>query len=112
MNKSWLYLILTSVFELFWVYGFNVASTWWHWLLIATIILIDFYFLSKACEGIPTGTVYATFAGIGTTGTALMDAYVFGGFLSLGKIFFMVVLIIGVIGLNLADRKEALKGAN
>ncbi len=106
MEKKWLYVGLTSFFELVWLYGFNVASSWWHWIFIVIFIFIDFHFLTKACEELPTGTVYAIFAGIGTVGTALMDVYIFGGSLSIGKIFFIIILVVGVIGLNLADKIE------
>ncbi|KGA98001.1 multidrug resistance protein SMR [Alkalihalobacillus alcalophilus ATCC 27647 = CGMCC 1.3604] len=105
MNKAWIYVILTCLFELFWVYGFNVASTWWHWGLIVTIILIDFHFLAKACESLPTGTVYAIFAAAGTVGTALMDVYLFNGALNLAKVFFIGLLVLGVITLKLADNQ-------
>ncbi len=60
-----MYVGLTSLFELFWIFGFNVANSWWHWIIIVSIIAIDFHFLSKACEKLPTGTVYAIFAGAG-----------------------------------------------
>lgn len=105
MNKGWIYVILTCLFELFWVYGFNVASSWWHWLIIITVIIIDFYFLAKACETLPTGTVYAIFAAAGTVGTALMDFFLFEGALSLAKVFFMGLLVLGVIMLKLSDQK-------
>ncbi|MBG9733451.1 multidrug efflux SMR transporter [Paenibacillus alvei] len=104
MNRSWMYVILTCLFELLWVFGFNVASSWWHWAIILGIITVDFHFLAKACEKLPTGTVYAIFAGAGTVGTALMDVLFFGGSLSVGKIVFMIMLIAGVIGLKLADQ--------
>ncbi len=103
MNKAWIYVILTSIFELFWIFGFNVANTWWHWLIIIPVIFIDFMFLSKACETLPTGTVYAIFAAAGTVGTALMDIFIFGGDLSFSKGFFMAVIVTGVIALKLAD---------
>lgn len=106
MERKWFYVAMTSFFELVWLYGFNVASSWWHWIFIVIFIFIDFHFLTKACEELPTGTVYAIFAGIGTVGTALMDVYIFGGSLSMGKIFFIVILVVGVIGLNLADKIE------
>lgn len=103
MSKAWIYVILTSIFELIWVFGFNTASTWWHWILIVAVILIDFHFLSKACENLPTGTVYAVFAGAGTTGTTLMDAFLFGGHINIGKIVFIGFIVLGVVGLKLAD---------
>ncbi|HEX6594671.1 MAG TPA: SMR family transporter [Bacillota bacterium] len=115
MNKAWLYVALTSFFELVWIYGFNVASAWWHWMFIVFFIFVDFHFLTKAAERLPTGTVYAIFAAIGTVGTALMDVLFFGETLSTGKIFFITILVIGVISLKLADDKveenESAKGA-
>ena len=74
-NKAWLYVILTCIFEIFWVFGFNTANTWWHWIIILGVIAVDFHFLSKACEHLATGTVYAVFAGAGTVGTFLMDVF-------------------------------------
>ncbi|PGM90767.1 DMT family transporter [Bacillus cereus] len=105
-NKAWLYVILTCIFEVFWVFGFNTAQTWWHWVIIVGVIAVDFYFLSKACEHLATGTVYAVFAGAGTVGTFLMDVFLFGGSFSVGKLFFIVMVVAGVIGLKLADNKE------
>lgn len=111
MNKGWIFVGLTSFVELFWIFGFNVASVWWHWAIIVAFILVDFHFLAKACENLPTGTVYAVFAGIGTVGTSLMDVFFFGGSLSGGKIFFIALLVVGVISLNLADKVEEEKQA-
>jgi len=114
MNKGWIFVFLTSLFELLWVFGFNVADTWWHWVIIIAVILIDMQFLSKACETLPTGTVYAVFAAAGTVGTALMDIFIFDAEFSVAKGLFMGILVIGVAALKLFDNKpasEAAKGA-
>lgn len=105
MDRAWVYVILTSLFELFWIYGFNVASSWWHWLIIIPLIIVDFIFLAKATETLPTGTVYAIFAAAGTVGTALMDIFLFGAQFSISKVFFISVIVVGVIALNVADSK-------
>lgn len=106
MNKAWIYVILTCLFEIFWVFGFNFATNWWHWGLVVIVIIMDLQFFRKACEKLPTGTVYAIFASMGTIGTALMDVYLFNGSLNLGKIFFIMLLIAGVVGLKLADTAD------
>ncbi|WP_210364269.1 SMR family transporter [Bacillus sp. REN3] len=110
MQKDWIYVGLTSLFELFWIYGFNVANTWWHWIIIVLMIATDFHFLSKACRNLPTGTVYAIFAGIGTIGTTLMDIFIFGGEFNMLKAVFMFILLLGVIGLKLADNNPGSEG--
>lgn len=106
-----MYVFFTCFFEWCWVFGMNVAATWWHWCLVAGILLIDFFCLSKACEILPAGTVYAIFAGAGTVGTALMDVWFFGGTLSFAKGIFIGILIAGVIGLKVADRHHGKKKA-
>ncbi len=106
MGKAWVYVGLTSFFELVWIYGFNMASIWWHWIFIVIFIGFDLHFLSKACEKLPTGTVYAIFAAIGTTGTTLMDIFLFNQEISIGKLLFILILIVGVIGLKISDTIE------
>lgn len=109
MERAWIYVILTSVFELFWIYGFNVATTWWHWTIIIPLIVIDFIFLAKATETLPTGTVYAIFAAAGTVGTALMDIFLFDAHFNMSKGFFIVVIVLGVIALNIFDNQTESK---
>lgn len=106
MNKSWIYVMLTSLSELIWIYGFNTASSLWEWAIIVGFILLDLYFLAKACENLPTGTVYAIFAGAGTVGTFLMDVFLFGQHISIMKILFTMLVVGGVIGLKLSDTKS------
>jgi len=103
MNKAWLYVALTSGFELVWIYNFNVAESWWQWGLTILFIFLDLHYLTKACEALPTGTVYAIFAGAGTVGTALMDVFLFDESLTFAKLGFMGLILIGVIGLKIAD---------
>lgn len=112
MNKAWIYVGLTSLLELCWLYGFNIASSWWHWVIIVAFIILDLQFLAKACEYLPTGTVYSIFAAIGTVGTILMDALLFDEEISLLMLIFIGIALIGVIGLNLSDEdknKELIK---
>ncbi|MBM7598994.1 paired small multidrug resistance pump [Virgibacillus halotolerans] len=106
MNRAWIYVFLTSLFELIWLYGFNIAHTWWHWIFILILIYFDLQCLAKACQGLPTGTVYAVFAAAGTIGTVLMDTYLFHVDITLIKLLFIGIILIGVIGLNLSDHNS------
>lgn len=106
MNRGWIYVALTCAFELIWVYGFNVASALWHWAIIVTLIVIDFSVLAKACEYLPTGTVYAVFAGVGTVGATLMDVLLFEAELTFLKIIFISLLALAVIGLERLEGRD------
>ena len=96
-----MYVILTCVFELLWIYGFNAAENWQHFVIIALVIITDFYFL----ETIQTGTVYAIFSAVGTICTALMDTFLFQVEFSFAKGLFIAILIVGVISLKLAENE-------
>ena len=106
ISKGWTYVVLTCIFELLWIYGFNAAESWPHFILIALIIVADFYFLEKACVTIQTGTVYAIFSAVGTVCTALMDTLIFNVEFTVAKGFFIALLIAGVISLKLAENEE------
>ncbi|MGG1661189.1 DMT family transporter [Brevibacillus sp. NRS-1366] len=105
MNKYWKYVIFTCLLEMVWVFGFSTAVASWQWALVVAVIFVDFYFLTKSCEGLPTGTVYAVFAGVGSIGTVVMDAFLFGGTMNLLTLLFIGLLVTGVVGLKLADNK-------
>lgn len=102
---GWVFTAMTCIVELSWIYGLNIATSWWHFAIIIFLLVIDFYFMSKACEYLQIGTVYATFAGIGAAGATLMDAFLFNVDISFLKVLFISIIAIGVIGINLADTK-------
>jgi len=102
-NKEWAFVVLTCFFELCWVFGFTTANQWWHWIIVILVIFIDFTFLTNACKTIPTGTVYAIFSGVGAIGSLVIDMVVFGKEIKLIEIFFVALIIIGVVQLKRAD---------
>lgn len=102
-NKAWMYVGLTSIFELIWLYGFNRAETPLEWAIVIGFIILDLNFLAKACQYLAAGTVYAVFAATGTVGTVLMDTFLLGTSISIGMMACMALILIGVLGLNLSD---------
>ena len=110
--NPWIFVALTCLFELIWVYGFNTASKGWHWGLVVGVIVLDFYFLTKACQSLPTGTVYAVFAAAGSAGTVLMDRFLFNEPVSAGQLICIAILIGGVVLLKLSDAKQPPGGAS
>ena len=52
-------------------------------------------------EEIPIGTAYAIFTGIGALGTAIVGIVIFGESAGVGKLFFLTLLLVGIIGLKL-----------
>ncbi|MBM4763862.1 multidrug efflux SMR transporter [Bacillus sp. B15-48] len=107
MNLAWLKVIIASVFEVFWVIGLKHADSFLEWFGTILAIIISFYGLIDAGKKLPVGTVYAVFVGLGTAGTTAADFLIFGEPFKLEKVFFILLLLIGVIGLKLVtDSKE------
>ncbi|HCM90267.1 MULTISPECIES: multidrug efflux SMR transporter [Vagococcus] len=109
MNRSWFLILVAAVFEVMWVVGLKHASNPLEWGGTIIAIMVSFYLMIKAGEKLPVGTVYAVFVGLGTTGTILMDAFVFKQPVNIMTVVFLVILLIGVMGLKLSsdDKKES-----
>lgn len=106
MSNSWVNIMIAAMFEVMWVIGLKHANNWYEWLGTFIAIIISFYLMIKAGEDIPVGTVYAVFVGLGTTGTIVIDTFVFSEPMTPLKLLFILILLIGVIGLKLVSGKK------
>jgi quaternary ammonium compound-resistance protein SugE len=60
------------------------------------------FLLGEAVKRLPAATVYATFVGVGTLGTTVVVGMVFfHENANLGRVFSLVLIVLGVIGLRL-----------
>lgn len=98
---AWLYVLFAAIVEVFWVIGLRYSDTFLEWTGTVIMIVFSFYFIIKACEQLPAGTVYAVFTGSGAAAIVLIDFIVFDAEFSLVKMFFIVLIIIGVVGIKI-----------
>lgn len=98
---AWVKVLLAGIVEIFWVIGLRYSENLWHWAGTIIIIILSFYLIIKACETLPSGTVYATFTGIGAASIVLIDFVVFQEEFSLAKVLLIGLIIFGVVGLKL-----------
>ncbi|MBM7694868.1 paired small multidrug resistance pump [Peribacillus deserti] len=106
MSRSWALVILAGLIEIFWAIGLKHSTNGITWAGTIFLIYLSFVVLIKATKAVPVATVYAVFTGIGTAGTVLVDMIVFGEPFSWTKIFFILILLIGVLGLKLVTKKS------
>lgn len=99
--RYWVQVVIAGLFEVVWVIGLKHASSPIEWGVTLVAIFLSFYWMIEAGNHLPVGTVYAVFVGIGTTGTVLLEALLFKQPLSFVRIVFIVMLLIGVVGLKL-----------
>lgn len=101
---SWIYLLIASIFEVGWPFGFKMASITSYkvfWIIFAIITMtLSGFFLYIAQKQIPIGTAYAVWTGIGATCTFLIGVFIFKDAISLMRIFGVLLIIAGVICLK------------
>lgn len=107
LNKEWLKVIMAAFFEVFWVIGLKHADDIWSWIGTAIAIAVSFYFMIMAGKSLPVGTVYAVFVGLGTAGTVIAGILFFNEPFNVTKIWLIVLLLAGVVGLKLVTKEEA-----
>lgn len=64
----------------------------------------SFWLLNLATKGIPLGTAYAVWTGIGAAGTALVGIVFFRDPVTAGRLVFLALLIGSVIGLKVVSK--------
>lgn len=106
MSKSWLYVVLAGIVEVLWVIGLKYSVSWSEWTATAVLIGLSFYLIILSTQTLPVATAYAVFTGMGTAGTAIVGILVFGEEFSWMKILFLVLLVIGILGLKLVTNEE------
>lgn len=102
---SWFYLIIAGLFEMGWPLGFKLASTYEKYnvlfIMVAVISMaLSGIFLYMAQKTIPIGTAYVIWTGVGAVGTLLIGIFFFGDSATFWRIFFISMIIIGIIGLK------------
>jgi quaternary ammonium compound-resistance protein SugE len=101
---AWVYILLADVFEVAWPFVLKrlVGLPRWTTALSAVVFALPiFLLLSEAVKRLPASTVYASFVGIGTLGTAIVGIVFFGESANLGRLGSFMLVVIGLVGLKL-----------
>ena len=103
---AWVYLVIAGVFEVIW--ATSLAYSQGFTKLYPSLITIggmsvSFYLLSLATKTLPMGTAYAIWTGIGALGAVLLGIILFHEPVNLVRIVFLVLILIGIVGLKLTS---------
>jgi quaternary ammonium compound-resistance protein SugE len=104
----WLFILFADIFEIAWPFflkstiKFSILSP----LLVSMVGIPIMFILREAIKQLPAATVYATFAGIATAGTAIIGMVFFGESTNLGRVFSLVLIIVGLVGLTVFSGAE------
>lgn len=101
---SWIYLVVASFGEIFGVMSINLylqKRTFLRLLAIWLTFGFGFLFLRLAMIGIPLGTAYAIWTGLGAAGAVLIGILFFKESAGWKRILFLTCIITGAAGLKL-----------
>lgn len=101
---AWVLLVIAGLLEAGWAIGLKYTEGFTRPLpSILTIITIiaSMYLLALSARTLPIGTAYAVWVGIGTFGTIVMGMAYLGEPANAGRIFFLILLMVAIIGLKL-----------
>ncbi|WP_226585018.1 DMT family transporter [Halobacillus litoralis] len=104
---AWIYLLIGALFEIGWAIGLKLSDGFTQPIystITVICIVISFAFFTKSLKVIDVGTGYAVFTGIGAAGTALIGMIFLGDEGGAGKVFFIGLLITGIIGLKMSEK--------
>jgi quaternary ammonium compound-resistance protein SugE len=100
---AWVYLVIAAMFEVGWAVGLKSTqgfTKFWPTVATLTAMLISVGLLAMAVRTIPIGTGYAAWTGLGTVGAVLLGMLWFDEPATAGRLFFLLLIIAGVIGLK------------
>ncbi|GAB5491145.1 MAG: quaternary ammonium compound efflux SMR transporter SugE [Phototrophicaceae bacterium] len=101
----WIILSIAGLFEVFWALmlkqseGFTKLGPT---ILFLVGLFLSMVLLAQALKSLPVGTAYAVWTGIGAIGTAIFGMVWLGESRDILKLFSILLIVIGIMGLRLA----------
>jgi quaternary ammonium compound-resistance protein SugE len=99
----WTLLFLAAALEIVWAAGLKFTDGFtrlWPSLGVGAAMAASMTLLALAARGLPIGTAYAVWTGIGAVGTALAGIFLFNESAAPARLACIALIITGVIGLK------------
>lgn len=103
---AWALLLLAGAFEILWIWTLKMTDGYTRLgPTIATIplALCSTGLLAMAMKGIPMGTAYAVWVGIGAVGAAALGTLLYNEPATLARFLCIALIVAGIIGIKLAS---------
>ncbi|PJE95275.1 ligand-binding protein SH3 [Streptomyces carminius] len=100
---AWAVLIVSGVLEAVWAGALAASKGFtrlWPSVLFLVALALSMGGLAYALRGIPLGTGYAVWVGIGTVGAALYGMAALGDPVTTGRVVCLLLIVAGVVGLR------------
>lgn len=105
--KYWLFLAFAVVFEAMAAFSLKTSTNTenhFYTILYGVFFAVSLGMFYIASKGIPLSIGYAIWAGLGLSIVSIIGIFIFKEEVSLMKIVFLLMIIVGVIGLKLNSK--------
>lgn len=102
-NTAWITLFFAGLLETGWALGLKYTEGFTKvWPSVATLAVMagSIYLLSRSLSGLPLGTAYAVWTGIGAVGTVIAGIVIFGESRSVVRLLCILLIVSGIVGLR------------
>jgi quaternary ammonium compound-resistance protein SugE len=99
----WTLLFLAAAFEIVWAVGLKSTAGFtrlWPSVGVGAAMVVSMALLAVAARGLPIGTAYAVWTGIGAVGTAIAGLVLFRESASPARLACLALIVVGVVGLK------------
>jgi len=99
----WTLLFVAAAFEVVWATGLKSTQGFtrlWPSAGVGAAVAVSMGLLALAARGLPIGTAYAVWTGIGAVGTALAGIILFEESAAFARLACMGLIVAGVVGLR------------
>ena len=103
---AWVFLGIAGLMEVFWSTCLKLSEGFTKLGFSALTVvgmLVSFGLLSQAMKTLPLGTAYGIWTGIGALGSVLVGIIFFKEPVSFWRVFFVLTLLVGIVGLKLTS---------
>lgn len=106
MTTSWILLLIAGLLEIVWAIGLKYTEGFSKLVpsvITITAMIISVWLLALALKGIPVGTGYAVWTGIGAVGTAILGIVLFNETATIARLLCIGLIVAGIFGLKLVS---------
>jgi len=103
---AWILLVVAGLLETCWAVGLKYTQGFTRLgpsLFVGVTLAGSMVLLSMAMRTLPTGTAYAVWVGIGALGAAVLGIVLFHEPATAGRLFFLALLLVAIIGLKVTS---------
>jgi quaternary ammonium compound-resistance protein SugE len=102
---NWVILVIAGLCEVGWAIGLKYTAGFTRlWPTVWTVLsmIVSLWLLGIAMKGLPVGTAYGVWVGVGCIGTVILGILLFGEPATPGRLISVALIIAGIVGLKLA----------